>query len=444
MADEDCTCQGEASAGLAAMSVNPFTALEPHFGMLLGVEDLGVIQGYPRGKMRLHNAWLHGAGAVWGLDVRFEDRGASKVLLVSPGLALDAAGHELYLDRAVCLDLGQWFEKHQSDPGFTFTETRGGDGRRFSFAVVACFRACPGSPVPAISSPCDGTGVESAFSRVEEKAELQLRPIDTTPEELPYPRLRVLFRVAPDRPELAEAIARRTAVEAIADPAARPAAYLQAFRDLAALDEREREPQTKDGRRSLFPEDPWCVLLAHVVDVEVKKASDGSWKLVDPLPAPDVRVRRALLPTATIQELLCGPSAGAATGGGGGGTPPPPTTAGPTIDPTTVTIEAKKITFTASAALAASSVGVEAISITRFVEDDGWSDVDIKKVTVDTAATGVSVELKEKLEPGLVRLIARGTGPRPILGADLQPLAGAAGGVPAVEGRDFVFVKERS
>src|SRR5262245_50284698 len=171
------TCMDGATAhGGEPAPANPFTALRPHFGMLLGVEDLDVLQGYARGKMRLHNAWLHGPGAVWGLGVRFEARAGGTVLAVDPGLAVDGAGRELYLARTACLDLGQWYEKNKDDPAFTFADEPDG-GKRFSAAVVACFRACADRPVPAIATPCEGTGAESAFSRVEETVELLLKPM---------------------------------------------------------------------------------------------------------------------------------------------------------------------------------------------------------------------------------------------------------------------------
>src|SRR5574340_1141673 len=94
-------------AGDALLPVNPYTALQFHFGMLLGVDDLETGQGYPRGKMRLHNAWLHREGVVWGFAVGLNAR---HELTVAPGLGLDAAGHELHLDRQACLDLH--FDNH--------------------------------------------------------------------------------------------------------------------------------------------------------------------------------------------------------------------------------------------------------------------------------------------------------------------------------------------
>jgi hypothetical protein len=89
-----------AGAENGLLPVNPFCSLQFHFGMLLGVDDLETGQAYPRGKVRLHNAWLHREGVVWGFNVSFNSRNE---LAVDPGLALDAAGHELHLDRQACL-----------------------------------------------------------------------------------------------------------------------------------------------------------------------------------------------------------------------------------------------------------------------------------------------------------------------------------------------------
>src|SRR6266540_4177168 len=79
-----------------ALPDGPFTALRYHFGMLLGVDDFETEQRYQRGKMRLHNAWLHRAGIVWGLDVSADP--ATREIRVEPGLALDPTGRELHLD----------------------------------------------------------------------------------------------------------------------------------------------------------------------------------------------------------------------------------------------------------------------------------------------------------------------------------------------------------
>ena len=59
------------------LPASPFTALQYHFGMLLGVDDLETAQAYPRGKIRLHNAWLHREGVVWGFNVVVQQPAAS-------------------------------------------------------------------------------------------------------------------------------------------------------------------------------------------------------------------------------------------------------------------------------------------------------------------------------------------------------------------------------
>src|ERR1700730_14533971 len=146
-----CEAAGQGQeAGL--LPISPFTALQFHYGMLLGVDDLDTGQAYPRGKIRLHNAWLHREGVVWGLNVSFNQR---IELTVDPGLALDAAGHELHLDRQACLDLGKWYAAHKDDPNFNFEDVDRG-GKQFSVHLVGKFPACLPRPVPAIVEPCAG------------------------------------------------------------------------------------------------------------------------------------------------------------------------------------------------------------------------------------------------------------------------------------------------
>src|SRR5919204_3074713 len=121
------------------LPANPFTALSFHFGMLLGVDDFETEQGYHLGKDRLHNAWLHRDGVVWGFGVETSlERGEIRV---HPGLALDAAGRELHLDTLACVDVGKWYDAHRNDPGFS-SEAVGEGGVRFDAHVVARFRAC--------------------------------------------------------------------------------------------------------------------------------------------------------------------------------------------------------------------------------------------------------------------------------------------------------------
>jgi hypothetical protein len=426
--------------GDGLLPANPFTALQFHFGMLLGVDDLEVSQAYPRGKMRLHNAWLHRDGVVWGFDVSFNSRNE---LAVKPGLALDAAGHELHLDREACVDLGKWYVKNKDDKSFTFTVDPNNGDVTFTVHVVARFRACLSRQVPAISAPCADGETDTAYSRALETVELLLRP-GKAPTDIArhYHRLRILFAVeADDDTKYPEASKARKDVLALAANA-QPSAYLAAFRKLAALDEIDLLPQQAASgvSASIFPEDPTEVVLADVVDIHLRKGAGDSYALLatPSLPTIDKTVRPSHVATATIQELLCGPLFTAAAGGGGGGAPAP--SSGPRI--TNVRLQAQSIELTVDRALAAPTLVPTAFSVTEYSDAAGWNAIAIQTVT--TLGTGaVSVALATAPAGRVIRLIARGTGPTPLLAQnDLVPL-GAPGVSGGDDGVDFVRMLAR-
>ncbi|MDQ6831683.1 MAG: hypothetical protein M3081_22740 [Gemmatimonadota bacterium] len=477
-----CGCNDASNgSGDGMLPASPFTALQYHFGMLLGVDDLETAQAYPRGKIRLHNAWLHREGVVWGFGVSFNTRNE---LTVAPGLALDAAGHELHLDATACVDLGKWYEKHKDDPDFAtaFTDD-GAGGKTFKAYVVARFRACLARPVPAISDPCAGSEVDTAFSRISETVELLLRPGDSPKRDLGYHRLRILFALEDDAPAYAEVQTRREWILTQSSDI-QPREYLKAFREFAALDEIDLTPQHDAGgaTSSLFPEDPTEVVLADVGTIDVRPGAAGGvatgFAIVAPIPVPNVRVRRSHVATATIQELLCGPLFSAVAAGAPPPaptepptTPPPPAptdnpppaptdnpppaptappadAGGPRIESTSVKITSRRrIAFTTSKPVDAKSVRPEQFSITTYTSEDGWSSLDISDSRPDAAGTSVVIDLKESVTAGqLIRLVARGTGPQPILGTDLVPLAGAVGGPAGSvdDGHDFAIMLRRS
>jgi len=461
-----CGCGNGGSGGSGAtadavLPANPYTALQYHFGMLLGVDDLETAQAYPRGKIRLHNAWLHREGVVWGLNVSFNPR---RELAVAPGLALDAAGHELHLDTTACVDLGKWYDKHKDDEEFIFVDD-GNAGKTFDVHVVARFRACFARPVPAIADPCAGSDVDTAFSRVTETIELLLRPGAAPAKDLGYHRLRILFSLEDDAPEYDEVRTRRESIQAMA-AADQPRAYLTAFREFAALDEIDLAPQTDalGATNSLFPEDPTEVVLADVLGIHVGPSPNGGsgFTIVDPVPTPNVRVRPSHVATATIQELLCGPLFAAVAAASESAAPSPTRRAtalaasgggaedagGPRGDAGAARVSsARRISLDFTSALDAPSVRASGFSVTTYARDSGWSIIDVGDARVDGAGTGVVLELKTSAPANqLVRVIARGTGPDPILGTNLIPLAGAIGGPAGSthDGHDFVITLQRS
>jgi hypothetical protein len=409
------------------LPVSPFTAIQYNFGMLLGVDDLETAQAYPRGKIREGNAWLHHEGVVWGFNVSFNTRNE---LAVDPGLALDAAGRELHLDRQACLDLGQWYAANKDDKSFTFTDVAG-SGKEFSVHVIAKFKACLTRPVPAIADPCDGAGTDTAYSRVFETVELLLRPGLSQPKPPPYTRLRILFDLEDDADSKYDEVrARRASIQGL--PAVQqPKAYLAALRDYSALDEIDLKPQ-QTPQVSIFPEDPTEVVLADVDKIIVMPTATGSWAVATPVAVPDVKVRPSIIASATIQELLCGPLfTGVAAA---------PASLGPRV--TGATFAAQSVTFTTDRPLAAPTLNPQSFSVADYSDTAGWNQIDIGAVARQ-ADGSVVVQLTSAPSGRRVRFIAHGSGPTPLLGTDLVPL-GAPGISGADDGIDFVKMFERS
>jgi hypothetical protein len=235
---------------LTELPADPFTALSVHFGMLLGVSDIELLAANPRGKLRLHNAWLHGPGVVWGYRVSFQT--ASRELWVDPGLALDSLGRELNLGARLCLDLDKWYEANRD---------RLGDGD-VVLDVTVRHRACLDRPVPAVMGECDDSP-ESAYSRVQETVQVDLEePVDRPPTTF----LRL-----------------RAALGQIAGPVEDAA-----LAELVALDSLDLE----------LPEDDPPVVVARVT-VAVQ---NGRPDIADD--AIDHGIRRVHIPTMLLTELL--------------------------------------------------------------------------------------------------------------------------------------------
>ena len=421
----------------------PFYALSYHFGMLLGVDDFSTEQSYHRGKVRLHNAWLHRDGVVWGFDVQIDQvHGEIRVL---PGLALDGAGHELHLDGPACVSVGDWFVAHQTDPDLKLIEDSP-IHKKFDAHVEARFKVCFTRQVPSLLEPCAGaTGGGTAYSRLFETVDLRLVPglaPPSVPPPRPYHRLRVLFGLeTPVLPADQPVVDARNFILATASEG-QAAAYLDAFRRFAVLDEIDLAPaQNADGTQLLGPAaDDAPVMLANIAGLTIDQ-KNGVWTITAPA-AADVTIRSAHVATSTIQELLCGPlfqdvgASGAA--------------AGPRVLPTTVTIaDNQTITFQVDQDLHVQSVKQAEFSVTVFDDAAGWQTFALAAdpVYAAGAAKTVTIKLAAALPAGArVRLLVRGTGPTPILSTAYVPLAGAAGGpsVPANEGRDFVSMIKRS
>lgn len=299
-------------AGTVPLPAQPFVALHPHYGMLLGVDDFAAEQAYHRGKQRLHNAWAHGWGVLWGLGVSVDV--AHGEIAVAPGLALDGRGRELHNDLPQCVNVARWFEAHRDDAGFEFSEA--GGVITFDAHVRIRHRACLTAPVPALADSCSGNSNGTAYSRVFETVVIELVPGLAPPRTHRHHLLRVLAGL--DAAALDEdgnplpadqaALDARAAVAAAA-PADRVAAAAAALHEVAVLDTTAETTATPDAgadtdddaQAALFPAaGPLSLALADLHGVTLTPAEGGPALAVAQL---DPRVRSVILPTATLQAL---------------------------------------------------------------------------------------------------------------------------------------------
>ncbi len=129
-------------------------------GLVLGVDEFVQEQAFFLGKDHLHNRMLHGYGTVAGLQVKL----TGQQLTVTPGLALDAAGHEIRVCRDMCADVGVWVTRN-----IDYLP----DGA-FDVHLVLCYRECQTDTVPVPGEPCRTQADAMAASRITETFELRL------------------------------------------------------------------------------------------------------------------------------------------------------------------------------------------------------------------------------------------------------------------------------
>lgn len=410
---------------------DPSLALNYHFGMLLGVADFQCEQAYFRGKSRLHNAWLHGRGVVWGYEVSFDDpSGEAKV---KPGLALDGAGRELLLDAEACASVSAWandYTKAGTQPAL--------DPNGFDLQVVARVRTCLARPVPAIAVPCADTSKVTAFSRIAERVDIFFRPVPPpAPETSPPPFHRVRLFLGIDDPILKNGTVvpeDQAVLDRQASTAGDPQLRLAAFRQLAALDTLALHPHPpQDGEPfPLFPEpDTAVVLLAVIKGILLKKAGDG-WTAIVDTNNVDNGVRSVLMPTSAIQELALGGRERA--------------TVGPRVVKTLLAGDAKSVSLTTDKNLLPTTLGNQSVLVSCL--DTTKTSMWVAQANVanfDAAKKELVVSVPTPPAKGLIRLIVRGTGPNPVLGTDLTPFAGPGSTRPTEhDGVDFVFTVRRN
>lgn len=444
---------------VGTLAASPFVSVRYHFGMLLGVDDFETDQAYHRGKTWLHSSWLHGSGTVWGLGVKLGDGTDPEIalgeLLVEPGLALDGCGRELSLGEKACVSLAAWYAKHKDDEDLAaVVDIDSGEGGpstvTFNAVVVARFSACKWREVPALVEPCAGSASDTQFSRYNETVELRIVPVDSTwkPDwAARYHRLRVLLGVEAPNAEDGDLVSLLQEIAAL--PAAeRGPARLTAFRALAAKDVMDLaptvDPETGESAAPFAGLESEGVVLAHLTDItleEITKDDVTTWSYTSG--TANNLVRRSLVSTQGIQELLAGDSAEAAAAVG---------SAGPQFNSEIVfETGTNNLLLSATKPLHPGTVVPDAFSITSLspLNDNNafWKEHTIVAVTYNSALSVVTLTLDDiTLLPlntqSSIRIVARGTGPMPIAGTDGLPLAGAVGSTVqnSFAGQDFVAV----
>jgi hypothetical protein len=442
---------GTGSSSLATtLPADPFTDLAVQFGMLLGVADFDALAANPRGKMRLHNAWLHGQGVSWGYPVSVDP--TSREVRVGPGLAFDAVGYELYLSALSCLDLGAWYDQTSADQSAGLTVTTNEDGSvSFDAYVVVRFAACLAQPVPAMASPCDGSASDTKYSRVNETVELVLLPNQAPPRQATFPQLRGLLGLpAPGQPDQTVQDALKAIAELPQDQHAQ--GWLDQLRAIATGEIAGLAPpgytSTQAGSSLLFPVDePTDVVLAQLTGITLTPAADGtrtaSCKTID------TSVRWSHVPTATIVELL------AAIGDASQPAATVTDAGGPRIDPSKKAWVGGSIviptTGTFLPGTLADGTTVEYINLAD-PNAAAWNDVSYSSSFDLAASTLTFTPNLPAASPLWVRVLVRGTGDKPVMGAPVSaggppvPFAGAGGGPPLGpdEGADVTFLIERT
>jgi hypothetical protein len=395
-------------------ATDPFTSLAVHFGMLLGVTDLNAVVGHAWAKQRLHNAWLHGEGVVWGGGVTVE--ADSREVRVEPFLALDALGRELYLPILSCVDAQAWYEANKDR-----VSDRGEGGEHiFDVVVVAAFRACLAKPVPALISPCEGATAESAYSRLVETAELFLLPADAA--DVParvdrYPRLRHVLGL-PSTVDDTERTALNRELRETTDVA-------RLVRDVVARDVIARHPSTAPGDAPLFDgSEPAYVVLARIAGLTLS-AGQPVTASADRI---DTGVRVSHVDTATLVDLAARTTADAG---------------GPRVRPDTAARAGDTVTVDVTGPVREPTLA-GAVSVRRLDDAAGWVPVAVGPPTFAGSTITIPLTTAGIAATERLRVLIAGTGPTPVVGdvaGQPVPLAGVVGGPPAgrEEGHDAVF-----
>ncbi|WP_197358240.1 hypothetical protein, partial [Streptomyces clavuligerus] len=139
----------------------PSSFVRPRFfaGQLLTEDDLGLLVDYMTAKSRLHHRSLYGPGVVRGLDVGCDPCGGGTVV-VTPGHALDCAGHDIVVQCAERVDVRALVrERRIAALGVDCEDPCEDEGAR-RYGLYVRYEELPVDPVApyATEEPCPSPG----------------------------------------------------------------------------------------------------------------------------------------------------------------------------------------------------------------------------------------------------------------------------------------------
>ena len=180
----------------------------PHYyrGQLLLEGDFLAEQNYHVDARRHHNLHLHGWGVVHGLTV---SRDSDTSLAVNPGIAIDASGYEIFLERTQHVSLAEFGPNDLLQVGLGYEDVTGSESsagaaqpRRDFYAVITVSRISEGSAGLALARvQLDGQGKldEKAIDYEHTRYARIVAPGSITPNEL-HENLRKGWLRSPFRP----------------------------------------------------------------------------------------------------------------------------------------------------------------------------------------------------------------------------------------------------
>jgi hypothetical protein len=156
-----------------------------YYGQLLLAEDFLAEQSYHVDARRRHNLNLHGWGVVWGLEV---ERAGGASLRLRPGFAIDREGHEILIEKAEVLDLGDFPGGVTVELSLSYEERGEKQDKRHECSAVV-----------TVSEPSpENTGVHLAAVRLDDDGQVQADAIDYSATRfLRRGWVRMPFRPAP-------------------------------------------------------------------------------------------------------------------------------------------------------------------------------------------------------------------------------------------------------